>query len=325
MCDRQALLPGQVLGAKTRHAAVSCRHRTFAPQRGQALLETVVGALALVPLVLLVVWLGKVQSLRQAVISASRIVAFECTVRPQECADPSSHAGLADEIRRRSFSRVDTAVLSLDRSPDLASAPYRNPLWVDRGNRPLLERFSDVGVRVDRERFDAGLSLAQSRAAGLVVDASNWLADKAGPGRFGLQIGDGLIDAKVQANMSASVRHNSFESQLDSIPLRLKAHTAILTDAWNASGPTGALASSVESRVRLGQTILQLYEASLDARYLPVRGFIDLMNLVGLEPRGDAFRYHQSDVSVVPPDRLPMGGELPQYGSADTQTGDGGW
>lgn len=318
MCDRQV----QIRHQRGRPAYPG---RRLTRQRGQALLETAIGALALVPLVLLIIWLGKVQSLRQAVISASRMVAFECTVRPDECADPSAHAGLADEIRRRAFSRVDTAVRSLDRPADPALLQQRNPLWVDRANRPLLERFSDVGVRVDRERFDAGLSLAQSRATGLVADASTWLADKAGPGRFGLAISDGLVDAKVQANMSASARHGSFASQLDSIPLRIKAHTAILTDAWNASGPRGGLASSVESRVRLGQAILPLYESSLDARYLPVHGFIGLMNLVGLEPQGDAFRYHQTDVSIIPADRLPMGGELPEYGSSGTQTGDGGW
>ena len=43
----------------------------LAHARGQALLETLVGAIVLVPLVLLVVWLGKVQTLRQATIAAS--------------------------------------------------------------------------------------------------------------------------------------------------------------------------------------------------------------------------------------------------------------
>ncbi|MCX7272041.1 MAG: hypothetical protein NTV19_02270, partial [Burkholderiales bacterium] len=76
-------------------------------QRGQALLESFVALLALVPLLLAVLWLGRVLALRQASIEASRLLAFECTVRPQACADPAAQARLADEARRRVFSRVD--------------------------------------------------------------------------------------------------------------------------------------------------------------------------------------------------------------------------
>ena len=290
--------------------------------RGQALVETLVATIVLVPLVLLVLWLGKVQSLRQASIAASRTLAFECTARPDACADPAGRAQLADEVRRRAFSRVDAGILSADRLPDDAPAAERNPLWVDRANRPLLERFADVGVRVDRERFDAGASLVGSRAGGLVADAAVFLAERAGPGRFGLDLAEGLVDAKVQANVSASRTATDFLSQLDSIPLRVKAHTAVLTDAWNASGPYGGDARSVQTRVARGQQILAAYDASVDARYLLTRGFIGLMSAIGLEPRGDDFRYHDADVDIVPADRLGGSGSVPRYGSTgSTDTG----
>ncbi len=281
--------------------------------RGQALIETLVGAIALVPLVLLVIWLGKVQSVRQAGIAASRLLAFECTVRVKDCASEAGQATLADELRRRSFSRVDTQVLSSERLGDDPEAGQRNALWVDRGNRPLLERFSDVGIRIDRERFDAGASLAQSRAGGLVSDAAALLADRAGPGRFGLRIEEGLVDAKVQIALSRNRQSTSFLTQLDSIPLKIRAHTAILTDAWNASGPRADSERSVESRVNLGKQILTAYESTLDARYLPVRGFISLMNMIGLEPTGDEFTYHQADVDLVPADRRSTGVSVPDY------------
>ena len=313
-----------------------CAERRFVPAlaaarpraRGQALVETLVATIVLVPLVLLVVWLGKVQSLRQASISASRTLAFECTARPDTCADPAGGAQLADEVRRRAFSRVDAGILSADRLPDDAPSGERNPLWVDRANRPLLERFSDVGVRVDRERFDAGASLVGSRAGSLVADAAAFLAERAGPGRFGLDLADGLVDAKVQANVSATRTATDFLAQLDSIPLRVKAHTAVLTDAWNASGPYGSDARSVQSRVDRGQQILAAYDASIDARYLPTRGFIELMSGIGLEPAGDAFRYHAADVDVVPADRLGGSGAAARYGHAPGAGGSGagsGW
>mgnify|MGYP003515335369 CR=1 FL=1 len=90
----------------------------------------------------------------------------------------------------------------------------------------------------------------------------------------------------------------------------------------------GALAKSSALRNALEQSpralILPVYEASIDARYLPTRGFIGLMNAIGLEPAGDAFRYHAADVDLVPPDRLGGSGEVPQYGGSGTQ-GQGPW
>jgi len=118
----------------------------------------------------------------------------------------------------------------------------------------------------------------------------------------------GLVSAKVQANLSASQRADNFQRQLDSIPLRVRAQTAILTDAWTATGPDGADARSVAARVGRGRQLLPAYEATIDARYLLTRGFIGLMSTIGLEPSGDAFRYHDADVDLVPPDRLASSG-----------------
>ena len=68
-------------------------------QAGQALIELLIGATVLVPFVVLLVWLGKVQSLQQAANAAARVLAFECSVRPEACAQSSQHPELADEIR----------------------------------------------------------------------------------------------------------------------------------------------------------------------------------------------------------------------------------
>jgi len=263
------------------------------------LIEAFVGLLALVPLVVATLWLGKVLSMRQATIEASRLLAFECTVRPADCSDPSGQAQLADEVRRRVFSRVDAPIRSLDVLADSPSAAERNPLWVDAAGRPLLERFSDVGLNVATQSFDAGLAVATSRESALIGNALNLLSNLAGPARFGLGITDGLFVATVQMR---SVPQAGLRMPLPG--LQFQARTAILTDAWTATGPYGSEASSVQSRVDAGARIQAVYETSLDARYLPVRGFIGLMDAIGLEPAGGAFRYHQSDVDTVPPDRI---------------------
>jgi hypothetical protein len=263
-----------------------------------------VAAIVLVPFALLIVWLGKVQTIQQASVAASRMLAFECAARPQDCRDGAAHPELVDELRRRAFSRTDVQPLTEDRLADDAPAAERNPLWVDRANRPLIERYSDIGARIDLQSFDAGLSLASSQGGGGVADAAGFLADQAGPGRFGLGLREGLVAARVQAGISSSAGASDFLRQLDSIPLRMKASTAILTDAWNASGPYGGAEDSVESRVARGATVLAAWEASVDARHALTRGFVGLMGAIGLEPRADQFRYHAVDVDLVPEDRV---------------------
>lgn len=295
--------PGRVRRNRLPLSARCACARAPKPASGQALVEALIAALALVPLVLLIVWLGKVQSLQQAGIAASRSLAFECTVRPEDCADSAAHPELADEVRRRVFSRIDAPVLTQDRVGEMSSADERNPLWVDRANRPLIERFADIGVRVDLETFNAGRALATSRAGSLAEDPLALLSDLAGPGRFGLAIDRGIVNARVQVGVSSGATDDRFRSQLDSIPLRMRAHTAVLADAWNASGPYGADRTSVEQRVDAGSR-LGVYEATLDLRYALTRGFIGLMDVIGLEPAGGAFRYHAADVDVVPADRV---------------------
>ena len=270
--------------------------------RGQALVECLVAALVLVPLVVLVVWLGKIDAIRQAGISASRTLAFECTVRPEDCQAAASHPELADELRRRVFSRLDAPVLTLDRATDVPGD--RNPLWVDRANRPLLERFADVGIRIETPSFDAGRAVAQARGGSLASGAVGLADTLAGLGRFGLLVDRGLIDARVQVGVTPRAPDDGFRARLDSIPLRLRANTAILTDGWNASGPYGEAPDSVETRVGQGRRLLGAYEASLDARYALTRGFITTMDAIGLEPAGGAFRFHEIDVDRVPPDRI---------------------
>ncbi len=272
--------------------------------RGQALVEALAAAIVLVPFALLIVWLGKIQTIQQASVAASRMLAFECAARPADCESGATRPTLVDELRRRAFSRTDVQPLTEDRLADDAPSAERNPLWVDRSNRPLIERFSDIGARIDRQSFDAGLSLATSQGGGGVADAAGLLAEHAGPGRFGLGLREGLVVARVQAGVSAGTSATGFLRQLDSIALRMRASTAILTDAWNASGPYGGARDSVETRVAQGASVLGVWEASVDARHALTRGFIGLMGAIGLEPSAGQFRYHDADVDVVPSDRV---------------------
>ena len=85
---------------------------------------------------------------------------------------------------------------------------------------------------------------------------------------------------------------------------RAKVKSGLSRNILAGLGPYGGDARSVQTRVERGRKILDAYEATVDARYLPTRGFITLMGAIGLEPAADAFRYHDADVDIVPRDRL---------------------
>jgi len=119
-------------------------------QQGQSLIEGLVGLLALVPLLFGAMWLARVIDLQQAVVSAAREAAFECTVGPSGCpAGP-----VPDPLSLQAFSR-ESAVLWHDgraspRWPIPAFGPHggrrsdsipRSRLPGEVHRRPCLARF----------------------------------------------------------------------------------------------------------------------------------------------------------------------------------------
>jgi len=276
--------------------------------RGQALVETLVVAIALVPLAVLVVLLGKYQTIQSATVAASRSLAFDCAARPQQCTDAAASAWLVESLRVRHFTRPDRALLSGERVA--ADGIDRHPLWQDRAGRPLLERLADVGGTVSTQHFGAGVGTATGRAAsadlsgiGGATAAVQVLDQLAGPARFGLAIDGGLLDARVQVAVAPSHAANVGFARLDPLAVPMRARTAILTDAWQASGPQGG-AASVAERVDAGARLDALREARLTLGYQLTRWAIDLMGALGLEPSARDFRYHEADPDAVPADRI---------------------
>jgi hypothetical protein len=190
------------------------------------MVEFLVAAIVVVPLFILVPLIGKYLDVKQSSIAASRKLAFECTVRYEDCASLDTNPAFADEIRTRFFSGNANEVLSNDRpAADALTDAAGNPLWVDRQGRPLLERFSDVGIRADQRNLAIGAAAA--------ADA----APQIGPRQFGLHLNRGLFDARVQVRLSRQNGGTDFLTQLDSLALTMQHHTAILTNAWTAAGP----------------------------------------------------------------------------------------
>lgn len=260
-------------------------------QGGQALVEALVGLLAMVPLLLALVWLGKVLALRQAAVHGARLAAFECAARPALCSDAAGQARLAAEVRERAFGRSDAPIRS-----GAAAAPFgrgdSDPLWTDAAGRPLIARPTDVTVSVAARRFDAGLAVALGEAA-------DFLPERLGPARFGLEPTGGLQVLTVRAAIAPAAG--------GAIPwpaLRVQSRVAILADAWNASAALGPQTDATETRVRRGARPDPLWEASLDLRQAPAIGFLGVMGAIGLEPRASQLGGRDPDVRILPPDRL---------------------
>jgi hypothetical protein len=266
-------------------------------QAGQALAEALVVALALVPLAVLVVLLGKYQSMQAATVAASRSLAFDCAARPQLCGDAAAAGWLTESVRTRHFVRPDRAVLSADQTSSGSAASQanvdRHPLWQDRGGRPLLESLDHVGAAVTQQRFDAGLGTAIGRAAN---------ADTSGIGQVD-DIERGLLDARVELSVAASFAGRPAFVDLDPMHVVMRARTAILSDNWQASGPSAGPAS-VAARVNAGARLDSIRETRLDVGYQLSRWALDLAGGLGLEPAAGSFRYHAFDPQVIPADRV---------------------
>lgn len=276
MCTDRLTATGRRAVADSR----SCLGRRAGRQAGQALVETLVVALAMLPLAILVVLLGKYQSMQSATVAASRSLAFECAARPAACEDPDAPGGAADAVRRRHFDG--------------------QALWHDRAGRPLLEALSDVGVTISRQDFGAGVGTAvgQDSAAARLID------DLAGPSRFGLAARSGFYVGRIETAVARSHDGGGGFLGLRPFALSLHARTAVLADPWLASGPDGG-ATGVRSRVESGARLDGLRETGLLAGYQLTRWSIDLMAGVGLERSAGSLNPYRADPDAVPTDRTP--------------------
>lgn len=273
---------------------------------GQAIVEFLVSCLVMIPLFLLIPLLGKYIDMKQTTIAASRKLAFECTVRYDDCADLSANASFADEIRTRFFAGTDQELVSNDKpSDDVAVAAETNPFWTDRKGAALLEKFSDVGVKADAK----DLTLGGSSAVGILGFA---------PEQFGLDLKKGLFDARVQVQIAGGQTATDFMSQLDSLKVKMQFHTTVLTNSWAAKGPgsradqcnpqsaTVVGRSSVASLCLPGMALLD------STAYAPATDvMIPLVDFIGESNAGN-FQFHDfMNQGFV--DRVPMGNDSSGY------------
>ncbi len=279
-------------------------------QTGQSLIETLVVSMALVPLLFLGIYVGKVADIQMANGAAARKLAFDCVQRREDCRDLNAHTDLVDSTRRQFMSAPGREILSLDGLEDEAKTATSNPLWSTHSGVALLEQFSDVSAQISNNKLIAPASHLDKHGQKQVSNVGNHLSNLAGPGRFDLDLYGGFITAKVQTKLSQTAASFDKGARLDPFPLTMQRHVAILSDEWNASGANNGRADSVKVRVDRGQ---QLYligpvaEAALKVAYSGTRLGMSIMDSISLEKNTNQFKWHDVDVSIVPPDRKKNG------------------
>lgn len=256
------------------------------PQSGQALVEFLAMAAALLGLFLLMPMIGKYQDIAHATQMASRYAAFDATVHNDAAGSYKQPDQLAAEVRRRYFSRLDAPIKTGDTAGDFDA--HRNPLWTDPAGNPLIPRFSDISVS-----FGENQSTKHSQAFKASRDGEPFSkVPLANHVRIGLNA-PGIYRANISvplANLPAGIQSYTPFDQLD---LRVTRHTSVLIEP--------SASSSVEQTMdRFGRL------APLNSLFSPVETLLDVAIPVFEMMEIPAPKFGRLDKwqDIVPEDRL---------------------
>ncbi len=257
-------------------------------QRGQALTEFLVAAVALIPLFLLVPLIAKYQDVNHAVQAASRYAAFDASLRNDGVNSWKDPGQLADEVRRRFFSNVDAPVKTGDAAGNFKA--QQNLFWRGPRDEPLIE---DVGRDVALTFGASGLP----QQAGSLSPASD---GKPFTRHRQLDLNaEGLFTANVSVALVNMPNDLRFYKPFDAINLRLTRSTSLLVDPWTARGP-----QDVERRISHDAAVFPAGQLTgIGAAFGAAVGLIDGVPSWGAV-RGPMLGQLEFWRDVVPEDRL---------------------
>lgn len=294
-------------------------------QTGQAMTETLVIAIAVLPFLVAVPLIARYQDIRQATQAASRTVGFECAVRGDYCSDPQNQAEITRQVRRRHFSRQDMDLHSHDEASDASIEQDAHRFWRDRKGQPLIASFDDVSVAIRRQDADA-LANGHREAAGQqqaaqhsgsrqqttaeasprqrgLVALGRALSHAVGPDAFGMSLSGGLLSASVQASVPLDERMQrvlaGIQGRDAGRALGFASKTVVLSDSWNASSPKGSESSSVRNRVAQGRRLPSLQRLSRVTGELMGSAPAELFGALPAADPEDAFRLLYKPMETV--------------------------
>ncbi len=202
-------------------------------QRGQGMAEFgVVAAFFIVPVLIGMTWLARVESSKQHMHQAARYAAWERTVwhRSGNTYVTKSDTDVAREITRRVYAPVRNGVdttndrLAVNMNSEQL-APFLYTQDYQQGN--TLPMFRPIGGQQSR----AGVAYARGSESNAIVQLLN------GAGRLLQLESDGIATSTVSADIEVipSIRN------LGVLPATFTSQSknALLGGAWNANGPQG--------------------------------------------------------------------------------------
>jgi hypothetical protein len=193
--------------------------------RGNALVETIVALLALLPFLGGIVLLGKQLDVKHKSFDALRYSVWERTVWSESGANAKSEADITMEALDRSFGDPSTGVIS---NEVLGSAGVsRNPLWRHQGQALLL---SPISSAISSRLADGAAPVEPGH---VLVPGLAYGSGVIGAAAAALQMDDlGLNrNAFATATIEANIRPLLDRSHAG--PLTQRANGAVLSDTWS--------------------------------------------------------------------------------------------
>lgn len=187
------------------------KKRAKVHQQGQALMEFLVVAVALIPLFLLLPIIAKYQDIAHSTLVASRYAAFDDMVRHATQNSQKSIGQLQDEVRRRFFSSSTAPIKTNDVAGDFKS--HQNLFWRTPNDQSLIAKMDDVVVQ--RSHQDS-------------MDANG----------FAFKFGEtGINTTQVKVTLANLPANLEFYKPFDTINLVMQRSTSVVTDGWSAHHP----------------------------------------------------------------------------------------
>lgn len=257
-------------------------------QRGQALTEFLVAAVAVIPLFLLIPVIAKYQDIGNVTQVASRYAAFQAMTRNDSVSSWQPEDELAREVSRRFFSNPDAPIKSLDAAGNFKA--HQNLFWRTPDDKPLIADLNQ----------DVNLSFGHHRGATHADGLSS--ASDGKPFVLRSQLGlpaKGIYTANVSVKLANLPAGLKFYEPFDAIDLTIARGTSVAIDAWTARDP-----AHVESRIAASA---ELFPAAKLAAVSPVvDASVSLIDLPGgfSGPKLGQLQFWRD---VVPEDRLRSG------------------
>jgi hypothetical protein len=200
--------------------------RAGSAQRGQALTEFLLVALALVPLFLLMPVLARLQDVSHSVQMAARYVAFEAMARHPGAGGFKPEAQLAAELRRRFFGDTGGPIHTREGADDEVGS-QRHAFWRRPDGSPLIRSFADV-------QMSFGRAQGASHTQGLSPASDG----HAFPLHQRLELSaHGLYTAQVSVRLADLPAGLKAYEPFDRIGLVVARSTSVAIDPWSARDP----------------------------------------------------------------------------------------